>query len=285
MSHVHQRNDVEFAELPYTFNGHLFSIPVMTNARVIDKYIDVADLGGYTRPLFIGRHVTHDCGDVRPALRESGETFLVTGDGKYTRPSVRKKLGDGSAYSGGGSRYDNDTILEAHDTTTLQQAGQGKQRSRNQGGAMAESVTVVEATEFSDELEKAFSRLLPQLSNSHPVISRAELEELVGNPSTRVLTAVADGEIVGTLTLVIFPIPTGRRAWIEDVVVDAAARGRGIGEALCRAAIDRARSEGVRSVDLTSRPSREAANRLYARMGFTLRDTNVYRFTEEEQGG
>ncbi|MCS5685302.1 MAG: GNAT family N-acetyltransferase, partial [Acidimicrobiales bacterium] len=74
-----------------------------------------------------------------------------------------------------------------------------------------------------------------------------------------------------------FRIPTGLRAWIEDVVVDEAARGRGIGDALNRAAIERARAAGARTVDLTSRPSREAANRLYRRLGFVERGTNMYR--------
>jgi len=79
------------------------------------------------------------------------------------------------------------------------------------------------------------------------------------------------------MTLVVFRIPTGVRAWIEDVVVDEAARGRGVGEALNRVAIQRAHDAGARTVDLTSRPSREAANRLYSRLGFEQRDTNVYR--------
>lgn len=91
--------------------------------------------------------------------------------------------------------------------------------------------------------------------------------------------ARVDGAIVGSLTLATFPIPTGVRAWIEDVVVDEGARGHGVGEALNRAAIEEARSRGAITVELTSRPSREAANRLYQRMGFVARDTNVYRFT------
>jgi ribosomal protein S18 acetylase RimI-like enzyme len=78
---------------------------------------------------------------------------------------------------------------------------------------------------------------------------------------------------------VVFPIPTGIRAWIEDVVVDEAARGRGVGEALNRHALDRARAEGAKTIDLTSRPTREAANRLYLRLGFVPRETNIYRFT------
>jgi ribosomal protein S18 acetylase RimI-like enzyme len=84
---------------------------------------------------------------------------------------------------------------------------------------------------------------------------------------------------VGTLTLVLFRIPTAMRAWIEDVVVDESARGAGVGEALTLAALERAADAGARTVDLTSRPSREAANRLYTRLGFELRETNVYRWT------
>ena len=88
-----------------------------------------------------------------------------------------------------------------------------------------------------------------------------------------------DGEILGTLTLVTFPIPTGLRAWIEDVVVDEAARGRGVGAALTQEAVRLAHEAGARTVDLTSRPSREAANRLYERLGFQMRDSKVYRLT------
>ena len=88
-----------------------------------------------------------------------------------------------------------------------------------------------------------------------------------------------DGAILGSMTLVVFPIPTGIRAWIEDVVVDGDARGRGVGDALNRTAIDIARDLGAKTVDLTSRPSREAANRLYQRIGFEPRETNVYRYS------
>jgi ribosomal protein S18 acetylase RimI-like enzyme len=88
----------------------------------------------------------------------------------------------------------------------------------------------------------------------------------------------ADGTIVGMLTLVLFQIPTGVRAWIEDVVVDTAAQGRGIGQALTTAAVGLANENGARTVDLTSRPSREAANRMYQKLGFCARETIVYRF-------
>ena len=122
--------------------------------------------------------------------------------------------------------------------------------------------------------------------------SGAEVAEIVDSPATVLLVARDDapthvtygapqgpgGPIVGMLTLAIFRIPTGTRAWVEDIVVDNACRGRGIGEALTQAAVALAGTRGAVTVDLTSRPSREAANRLYQKVGFELRETNVYRF-------
>ena len=140
------------------------------------------------------------------------------------------------------------------------------------------TVTVEIATEATDELLAAFERLIPQLSSSSPPPDAAQLAEIVTSPATELLVARGDaGTIVGSLTLVLFRIPTGLRAWIEDVVVDDAARGQGVGESLNRFALEVAAERGARSVDLTSRPSREAANRLYQRLGFVRRETNVYR--------
>jgi len=133
--------------------------------------------------------------------------------------------------------------------------------------------------EVTDEVVQAFDVLIPQLSRSNPAPTRAELEALVSSEASTLFVARVDGRIAGSLTLAMFRIPTGVRAWIEDVVVDEAARGHGVGEALNRAALDHARANGAITVDLTSRPSREAANRLYKRMGFEQRDTNVYRYT------
>ena len=138
---------------------------------------------------------------------------------------------------------------------------------------------VVEAVDVATpELVTALNVLLPQLSSNAQPLSLADLETLVHSPSTTLFVARNDDDVVGTLTLVVFPIPSGERAWIEDVVVDEGARGFGVGEALTRAALDVARSNGVRTVDLTSRPSREAANALYLKLGFERRETNVYRF-------
>lgn len=137
---------------------------------------------------------------------------------------------------------------------------------------------IYEAKEVTDELEEAFQRLIPQLSTSSAVPGRKELQAMIDSPAVILLMARDEGRIVGSLSLVVFRIPTGVRAWIEDVVVDQAARGRGAGEALTRAALERAQKEGSKTVDLTSRPSREAANRLYQRVGFELRHSNLYRY-------
>ncbi len=142
-----------------------------------------------------------------------------------------------------------------------------------------EGVTVERVTEVTDELMAAMQRLVPQLSSSNPPPTRGEMEALVASDASIMFVARDDTGILGSLTLVLFRIPTGLRAWIEDVVVDEAARGKGVGAALNAAAIDHARSAGARTVDLTSRPTREAANRLYRRLGFVQRDTNVYRYS------
>ena len=130
----------------------------------------------------------------------------------------------------------------------------------------------------SADVLAACHRLIPQLSSSSAPISAKELEEIIESDTTVLFAARSGQEIVGLLTLAIFRIPTGVRAWIEDVVVDNQARGKGVGDALNRAALAEAERRGAKTVDLTSRPSREAANRLYQRLGFKQRDTNVYRY-------
>lgn len=159
-------------------------------------------------------------------------------------------------------------------------------------------IAISAVREMPGDLVTAFQRLVPQLSTSARLPSGVEIEEIVSSPATTLLIARDDdagaegeeagawlaasegglGPIVGMLTLVVFRIPTGVRAWIEDVVVDSAVSRRGVGEALTRAALELAGTYGAQTVDLTSRPSREAANRLYQKVGFELRQTNVYRF-------
>jgi ribosomal protein S18 acetylase RimI-like enzyme len=148
---------------------------------------------------------------------------------------------------------------------------------------MTDMIEITESTEVTPELVEAFERLTPQLSRSNPPPTSGELAEIASSEATILLVA-RDPErqgadaIVGSLTLALFRIPTGLRAWIEDVVVDDSVRGQGVGEALNRCALEMARLRGARTVDLTSRPSRDAANRLYRRLGFEPRETNVYRY-------
>jgi ribosomal protein S18 acetylase RimI-like enzyme len=142
-------------------------------------------------------------------------------------------------------------------------------------------VEVAVADAVTDDIVEAFAKLIPQLSSSNPPPTRAELEALVAHEACHLLLATDTdtGAVVGSLTLVVFPIPTATRAWIEDVVVDGDARGSGAGAALNLHALELAKSLGAKTVDLTSRPSREAANRLYQRLGFELRETNCYRYS------
>jgi ribosomal protein S18 acetylase RimI-like enzyme len=141
-----------------------------------------------------------------------------------------------------------------------------------------DAVTVSEVNEVSDEVVAALAHLLPQLSSSSSPPTKEQVAEMATSPATVLFVARDGDEIVGSLTLAFFRIPTGVRAWIEDVVVDGAARGKGVGGILVRQALARAAELGARTVDLTSRPSRTEANRLYMNLGFELRETNVYRY-------
>lgn len=138
---------------------------------------------------------------------------------------------------------------------------------------------IARATAVTDELVDAFERLIPQLKLSYPALTRREMEALVSSASSILLVARDPDDsapIVGILTLIVYRVPTGIRARIEDAVVDEAMRGKGIGEALVRHALNMAREAGADGVALTSNPRREAANRLYQKVGFKLWQTNLY---------
>jgi ribosomal protein S18 acetylase RimI-like enzyme len=139
-------------------------------------------------------------------------------------------------------------------------------------------VDVEVLSEVTDEVVEAFERLLPQLSTTAKRLDEAAVSAIVAAEASTVLIARVDKAIVGTLTLATFAIPTGVRAWIEDVVVDEAARGKQVASRLIDEAIKLAREAGARTVDLTSRPSRESAGRLYERLGFEQRETRFYRY-------
>jgi ribosomal protein S18 acetylase RimI-like enzyme len=139
-------------------------------------------------------------------------------------------------------------------------------------------VQIDEPTQVTQELHRSLADLIRQLSADSAVPTMDDLIEMVASPATVLFVARLDGQIVGTLTLALFRAPSALRARIEDVVVAEASRGRGVGSALTRAALDRARDLGARTVELTSRPARSAANAMYQRLGFQLRNTNVYRY-------
>jgi ribosomal protein S18 acetylase RimI-like enzyme len=134
-------------------------------------------------------------------------------------------------------------------------------------------------TAITPSTADSIAQLVGQLSSSAKAPTQDELETIVNAPGTVLLSVRQSGRIVGMLTLVIFAIPTGIRAIIEDVVVDERYRGQGVAQALTREALVLAAAAGARTVDLTSRPSREAANRLYQKLGFQKRESNVYRYT------
>lgn len=131
--------------------------------------------------------------------------------------------------------------------------------------------------EITKEIVLAFERLIPQISANSKIPSEKELEEIANSKNSYLFVVEDKGIIVAALTFVTYRIPTGKKAWIEDVVVDNSMRGRGLGQLITQYAIDFARDIGITRIDLTSNPSRLAANKLYQKIGFEKRDTNVYR--------
>ena len=143
-------------------------------------------------------------------------------------------------------------------------------------------VSIRPVTEVTESLTDAYRVLIPQLSSSSSPPTGEALQRIIESESAQILIAENEnGEILGTMTIIIFQIPTGIRAWIEDVVVDSSVRGKGIGKKLNLAALELAKQAGAKTVDLTSRPARQEANQLYRSIGFAERETNVYRFSFE----
>ena len=139
-------------------------------------------------------------------------------------------------------------------------------------------MNIIEVSQFSNNILNAINELLPQLSSSAVPLTKKALTDIIHSESSYLIMAEESGEFYGTLTLAIVKVPTGTRAWIEDVVVAQSARGRGVGKLLSERAVSLAGELGAKTVDLTSRPTREAANALYKKVGFSMRETNVYRY-------
>lgn len=141
-------------------------------------------------------------------------------------------------------------------------------------------ITIERVRKVDKHFVEAFARLMPQLSEDSPAPSLSELQQIVRNDDIFLLVAKEGEIIVGTTTLVTFHILSGRRAWIEDVVVDSSARGKGVGRLLVSHALHIAAKKEIDKVDLTSRDWRLAANKLYQSMNFEKRETNVYRLKQ-----
>jgi ribosomal protein S18 acetylase RimI-like enzyme len=139
-------------------------------------------------------------------------------------------------------------------------------------------MNIEEITQYSNDILDALKRFLPQVASSTLMLSEADLRSIILSDSSHVLMAEEKGEYIGSLTLVLFATPTRTKALIEDLVVDEEARGQGVGRLLLEHAIGLARASGAKTIDLTSRPARTAANALYQKLGFSLRETNVYRY-------
>ena len=144
---------------------------------------------------------------------------------------------------------------------------------------METKMKIIEIRDYSEEVLNAVNNLLPQLSSSASPLTKEDLVAIINSESSHLLMAIDNGIYYGSLTLAVFSIPTGVRALIEDVVVSENARGKGVGRVLSLHAIELANQIGAKTVDLTSRPSRKAANSLYQSIGFKQRETNVYRYS------
>ncbi|TXE09146.1 GNAT family N-acetyltransferase [Gelidibacter salicanalis] len=138
---------------------------------------------------------------------------------------------------------------------------------------------IYKLTLVTDEVVEAFANLIPQLAPGCQLPTKGDLEAIVNSNQTLLFMAEEHNEILGTMTLVVNKIPTGDKVWIEDVVVDKSARGKGVGVKLIQFSIDYAKTEKLMSINLTSSPERIAANQLYQKLGFVQRETNVYRLT------
>lgn len=140
-------------------------------------------------------------------------------------------------------------------------------------------ITIEQVTEVSQEVSKTIRSLAKQLGNNYKQLTDDDIKEMVTSPNIFLLAAREEGNMVGMITLIVYRIPYTKKAYIDDLVIDESQRGKGLGTRLMEKAIQLAREKGAHYVDLTASPHRAAGNKLYEKMGFQKRDTNVYRLT------
>ncbi|HEY4520964.1 MAG TPA: GNAT family N-acetyltransferase [Candidatus Paceibacterota bacterium] len=138
-------------------------------------------------------------------------------------------------------------------------------------------VEIVRLTEAHEQALKEINSLIHQLSPRLPKCSMELLQRIAADDNLELWTAKDGERIVGMATLAIVVIPESPRAQIEDVVVDEQYRGQGLGERLSTKLIERAREKKIPTITLSSRADRVAANKLYQKLGFQMKETNIYR--------
>ena len=140
-------------------------------------------------------------------------------------------------------------------------------------------ITIESVRKPTAQILAALERLLPQLNPTLAVPDMERLQRLIADPAVTLLVAKEGDEIVGTTTVIVYTTPFWVKARLDEVVVGAGARGKGVGEALVKAALDVGRERGAQVAELQSGrgEARKAAHRLYERLGFKIRETDVMR--------
>ena len=138
-------------------------------------------------------------------------------------------------------------------------------------------ITIISPITYVAAHYEAVCRLMRQLTVRNVVLTEQEYTKMVTTPSNRLFLLLCEERVVGMLTVGMYASPTGTKAWIEDVVVDASLRGSGLGRRLVEHAIGFCREVGIDTVYLTSNPKRVAANALYQSVGFVRKETNMYK--------
>ena len=136
---------------------------------------------------------------------------------------------------------------------------------------------IAEIKNYSLEYQEAMQRFLDQLTSSPMTLTEEMFHQLLVSSNSHLFFLLKDEQIAGMLTVGIYHSPTGGKAWIEDVVVDASFRGQGLSKLLVAHAIEFTKSKQIPLLMLTSNSKRVAANKLYQTMGFERKETNVYR--------
>jgi len=142
-----------------------------------------------------------------------------------------------------------------------------------------EDIEIKEVTTYSHDLAERIRELVHMIGKNHKELTDDDLREILASQTTTLFIAQdkKTNKIAGMATLIVYRIPYVRKAYFDDLVVDDAFRGLGIGSALIKKVIESAIEKKAAYIDFTSRPRREESNHLYEKFGFQKRNANVYR--------